>query len=310
MEFIRFSNEWIEKLKSSVDIVEIIGRHVDLKPSGRNFVGLCPFHDEKTPSFSVNQERQFFYCFGCNTGGNVINFIMLIKNLSFPEAVRFLARDSGISLPRVSPQQRRQEKKKQMLRSINEEAARYFYRNLRIPAGEKARQYLKKRGIGEDLARQFFLGYALDSWDGLVRFLEKKEIDLKAAQEGGLIIKGEKGYFDRFRQRIIFPICDHLGRFVGFGGRSSVPGQPKYLNTPRTALFNKGSTVYGLNWSKDAIKKRNQVIVVEGYTDYISLFAKGQQNVVALLGTAFSPAHAKLLRRFASNAVVAFDGDQ
>lgn len=297
-------------VKSSVDIVDVIGKRVELKPSGRNYMGLCPFHDEKTPSFSVNQEKQFFYCFGCNAGGNVINFIMQMENLTFPEAVRFLAKSRGIPIPAVSAQQRQREEKRQKLRKINETAARYYYRNLRASFGKQAWRYLKGRGIGEDLARKFYLGYALDDWQGLVNFLLAEEIGSAEAEEAGLIIKGKTGYIDRFRNRVIFPICDHLGRFVGFGGRSINDQQePKYMNSPQTAVFNKGTIVYGLNWSKDIIKEQNQVIIVEGYTDYISLVSRGKENVVASLGTAFTPRHASLLRRFADHAVIAYDGD-
>ncbi len=305
----RFSDEWIEQVKSSVDIVEIIGRRIELKQSGQNYLGLCPFHSEKTPSFSVNAEKQFYHCFGCQTGGNVINFIMETEHLSFPEAVTQLAEEKGIPVPAVSAQEQQKEAQREQLRKANELAARYYYRNLRSPAGEQARAYLRGRGIKDDLARDFYLGYASEGWDGLVRFLESEGFDLKVAQAAGLITEGKRGYIDRFRGRLMFPICDHLGRFLGFGGRSTKEGQPKYLNTGQTDVFNKGYVLYGLNWSKDEIKAQDQVILVEGYTDLISLFAVGKRNVVASLGTAFTPAHGKLLKRFCSQAVIAFDGD-
>lgn len=305
----RFSDEWIERVKSSVDIVSVIEKRVDLKPSGRNYVGLCPFHDEKTPSFTVNQEKQFFYCFGCGTGGNVINFIMRSENLSFPEALVYLARKSGIPVPSLSPQQQKIEEKKDRLRKINHLAAQYYYRNLRGSFGKTAREYLKGRSIDKALAREFFLGYAGEGWNEICRFLESRGINLQDAEEAGLIYQGRRGYVDRFRNRIIFPICDHLGRFVGFGGRIVGDNQPKYLNTPETLLFHKGSIIYGLNWSKESIKEKDRVIIVEGYTDCIALSAKGQKNTVASLGTAFTEHHARLLMRFTNNAVIAFDGD-
>ena len=305
----RFSDEWIEKVKSAVDIVEVIGRRVELKQSGKNYLGLCPFHNEKTPSFSVNPERQFYHCFGCQTGGNVINFVMETEHLSFPEAVTKLAEEKGIEVPVISKREQKKEERREELRAANELAARYYYRNLRLPSGEPARAYLQNRGIDEDLARDFYLGYASEAWDGLVRFFAKEGFDLEIARRAGLISQGKRGFIDRFRGRLMFPICDHRGRFIGFGGRSTGEGQPKYLNTGQTEVFNKSYVLYGLNWSKDEIKAQDQVILVEGYTDLISLFAAGQKNVVASLGTAFTPAHGQLLKRFCSKAIIAFDGD-
>lgn len=305
----RFSEEWIESVKSAWDIVEVIGRRIQLKQAGRNFVGLCPFHDEKTPSFSVNPEKQFYHCFGCQSGGNVINFVMQTEHLSFPEAVSKLAIEKGIEVPALSNRDKELEEKREELRQVNELAARYFYRMLRQPVGEGARTYLEGRGISESLARSFYLGYASEAWDGLSRFLQDEGVDLQVAQEAGLVNQGSRGYIDRFRGRLIFPICDHLGRFVGFGGRSLGQSQPKYLNSGQTPVFNKNSLLYGLNWSKDEIKTADQAILVEGFTDLISLFAAGKKNAVASLGTAFSSNHAKLLSRFTSQVVIAFDGD-
>lgn len=220
-----------------------------------------------------------------------------------------LAKERGIPVPHQSPRDRKREEKREQLRKTNEIAARYYYRNLRRESGQAARSYLKERGISEELAREFYLGYALKGWDGLVRFLESQKIDLGLAEEAGLISPGRQGYIDRFRDRIMFPICDHLGRFIGFGGRTTDPQQPKYLNTSQTPLFDKSSVLYGLNWSKDAIKQEDLVIIVEGYTDLITLYSAGRKNVVASLGTAFTPRHAQLLARFSKRAVIAFDGD-
>lgn len=272
-------------------------------------MGLCPFHSEKTPSFSVNPEKRFFYCFGCGTGGNVINFVMKIENLSFTEAVIKLAQEAGIPVPEVSPERQRIQEKRQRLMELNQLAARFYYRNLRSSFGSQARKYLTGRGIDEQLARTFFIGYAPPGWDNLVNFFESQDIDLTEAAEAGLVAPGRRGYVDRFRDRIIFPICDHLGRFIGFGGRIIGDGHPKYLNTAETPVFQKGRIFYGLNWSKDAIKNADQAVVVEGYTDLISLYAKGVQNVVASLGTAFTAEHARLLERYTKNIVIAFDSD-
>ena len=309
MEIARFSDELIEQVKAAVDIVEVVGRRVELRPTGKNYVGLCPFHSEKTPSFTVSPEKQFFHCFGCQKGGNVINFVMETENLSFPEAVTKLAEEKGIKVPTISSQDQRREEERERLRQINQMAARYYYRNLRLPQGAQARECLQKRGITEQLARDFYLGLSFEEWDGLANFLQAQGFDLELAQAAGLVTTGKRGYVDRFRGRLMFPICDHLGRFVGFGGRLLGEGQPKYLNTGQTAVFNKSYVLYGLNWSKDEIKAQDQVIIVEGYTDLISLFAVGQRNVAASLGTAFTSAHARLLKRFCSRAVIAFDGD-
>jgi len=308
-EIARFSEQWLERVRAAVDIVEVVGRRVELRQTGKNYVGLCPFHSEKTPSLTVNPEKQFFHCFGCGKGGNVFNFIMETENLSFPEAVVKLAQEKGIPVPSLSPHDQRKEQEREQLRQVNQLAARYYYRNLRSPAGAKARAYLEGRGISKELARHFYLGYALEEWDGLASFLQTQGVDLAVAQAAGLVTAGQRGFIDRFRGRVMFPICDHLGRFVGFGGRSLVSSGPKYLNTGQTAVFNKGQILYGLNWSKEEIQAQDQVVIVEGYTDLIALFAAGQRNVVASLGTAFTPAHARLLKRFCSQAIIAFDGD-
>lgn len=309
MAIARFSEQWIEQIKSAVDILEVVGRRVELRQTGKNYVGLCPFHSEKTPSFTVNPEKQFYHCFGCGRGGNVFNFIMETENLTFPEAAAKLAQEKGIPVPVISARDQKREQEREQLRQINQLAARYFYRNLRQQAGAQARAYLRKRGIRDELARDFFLGFALDGWDGLASFLRDQGVDLAAAQAAGLVAAGQRGYVDRFRGRVMFPILDHLGRFVGFGGRSITDAGPKYLNTGQTAVFNKGQILYGLNWSKEEVKALDQVVIVEGYTDLIALFAAGQRNVVASLGTAFTSAHAELLKRFCSQAVIAFDGD-
>lgn len=306
----QFDQGFVEKVRSAVDIVDIIGRDIKLTQRGKNFVGLCPFHDEKTASFNVSRENQLYYCFGCGSGGNIFNYLMNARHLSFPEAVQTLAEEVGIPLPNISPRQREQAAKAQQLQELNRLAAQYYYRTLRSNLGEQARNYLVQRAIDERLARHFYIGFAPDSWDGLIRFLqENTELPLELAVEAGLVIKGKNGYYDRFRNRVMFPICDLNQRFIGFGGRIIGSGNPKYLNIPETLLFQKGKSLYGLNWSKDSIKHNDYIVLVEGYTDCISLYAKGVTNTAASLGTAFTEHHARLISRLTENVVIAFDSD-
>ncbi len=305
----QFSDEWLESVKGASDILDIVGAKVDLRQTGKNYTGLCPFHDEKTPSFSVNPDKQFFYCFGCGAGGNVFNFLMRTEGLTFPEAAEALAEKSGIEVPHRSAEDTRRQEQRDTLYRLNHKAAEFFYRALRAEKGKQARQYLTSRGIGRDLARHFFLGYAPDSWDALTNHLSSEGFSEELLLQAGLALRGQRGLYDRFRQRIIFPICDHQGRFLGFGGRSVGQGSPKYLNSPESPVFRKAQALYGLNWSKEAIKERNTAVLVEGYTDCISLAAKGISNVTASLGTAFTADHARLLQRFASRTILAFDGD-
>ncbi len=307
----QFDQEFIEKVRTAVDIVEIIGQDVKLTQRGRNFVGLCPFHDEKTPSFTVSPSNQLYYCFGCGSGGNVYTYLVNSRNMTFPEAVAALAQHAGVELPKLPPQQSERRQKIQQIYELNRLAAVYYYRMLRSKEGQEARSYLVQRGINQELAKQFYLGYAPDSWDGLVSYLkENTELPLELAKEAGLVISGKNGYYDRFRDRVIFPICNLNKRFVGFGARTIGPGEPKYLNTPETLVFHKGRNLYGLNWSKDSIKQKNYVVLVEGYTDCISLYAKGVTNTAASLGTAFTEHHARLISRLTNNVVIAYDSDK
>lgn len=305
----QFDQETIDKVRASIDIVDLIGKDIKLEQRGRSHVGLCPFHDEKTPSFNVNQENQLYYCFGCGSGGNVFNYIMNTQNISFPEAVTNLAERGNVGLPKLSATQQRLTQKHKQLIEVNYQAARYYYRLLRSEAGRQARSYLDQRGINGSLAKTFFLGYASSKWDGLLNFLAQNGIEQEIMEEAGLVIKGKNGYYDRFRNRIIFPICDPNERFLGFGGRIIGEGNPKYLNSPETAVFHKSKSLYGINWAKKSIKIQDFVVLVEGYTDCISLHAKGLENVVASLGTAFTEEHARLIRKYTSNVVIAFDSD-
>ncbi len=305
----QFSDEWLETVKNASDILDVVGQKVDLKPAGKNFTGLCPFHNEKTPSFSVNREKQFFYCFGCGAGGNVFNFLMRSEGLSFPEAAEDLAKKAGIPVPQRSAAEEAKQREKDAIYRINHVAAEFFYRRLRRQEGAEARTYLAQRHIGREASRQFFLGYAPNSWDELTDYLWEKGFSKELLVRSGLAVAGTKGLYDRFRGRIIFPICDHQGRFLGFGGRTLGSGSPKYLNTPETPAFQKSYALYGLNWSKDYIKETETAVLVEGYTDCISLFLKGVRNTAASLGTAFTRHHAQLLKRFAKEVILAYDGD-
>ena len=306
----QFTDAWLEKVKAASDIVDVVGSRMELKRTGKNYSGLCPFHSEKTPSFSVNPEKQFFYCFGCGEGGSVFDFLMKTDGLSFREAAQSLAERAGIEVPQRSPEQVRQEEARERLYLINHRAAEFFYRALRSSAGNDARRYLSGRSIDKVLARQFYVGYAPPGWDSLTQFLLEQGFAENELVESGLVISRSRGVYDRFRDRIIFPICDHQGRFLAFGGRSLGEGQPKYLNSPEQILFRKSSVLYGLNWTKESIRRRDNVVIVEGYTDCVSLWAKGITHTAATLGTALTEQHAQLLRRFSSKVTLAFDGDE
>ncbi|MCX7981852.1 MAG: DNA primase [Syntrophales bacterium] len=305
-----FSDETLQEVRQRADILEVISSYVTLKRAGRNYVGLCPFHHEKTPSFTVSPEKQIFYCFGCGTGGDVVSFLIKINNWSFPEAVRFLAERLGIPIKEKAAQK----SKLQGLEPfyvIHKAAANLFADALFSPVGERARLYLKNRGLGEKTIRQFKLGYAPESWHWLQDKLKNLGQDLDLANKAGLLVAREKGgYYDRFRHRIIFPIFDLMDRVIAFGGRELEDGTPKYLNSPESPIYTKGHTLYGLNFAREEIRKKGHVIVVEGYFDLLSLWDRGIQNVVATLGTAFTEEHVSLLHRFTSQAVAIFDPDE
>lgn len=302
------SEEFIQKVKEENDIVDIISEKVKLKRTGRNYMGLCPFHHEKSPSFSVSQDKQIYKCFGCGEAGNVITFIMKINNITFPEAVKILAEKANIDFE-DNDNNRNSIKAgiKEKLYAINVDAARYFLKNLQNI--NKARDYFSKRGITLKTMRSFGLGYSLDSWNALLNYMKRKgysELDLLNA---GLIIKNQRGgYYDRFRNRTMFPVFDYRGKVIGFGGRVLDDSKPKYLNSPETPLFIKGTNLYGLNF---AIKNNNSrsFIMVEGYMDCISLHQFGITNTVASLGTALTLNQAKLLKRFADKVIISYDAD-
>ena len=301
------SDEIIERVKDSSDIVDIISSYIHLKKAGSNFVGLCPFHSEKTPSFSVSESKQFFHCFGCGEGGDSITFIMKKENLDFIDAVKFLANKYNIEIEEKEVDDEQIEEKKRLY-DINIEAARFFYNNLL--KNEKALEYLKNRQIDNKTIKRFGLGYSLDSWDSLFDYLTNKGFKSEEIEKNGLIgsKSGNNGYYDKFRARIIFPIIDTRSRVIGFGGRVLDDSLPKYLNSKDSIIFNKGNYLYGLNLvNKYSDKKR--ILLVEGYMDVISLFASGVNYAVASLGTALSERQAKLLKRYGQEVYICYDSD-
>lgn len=304
------SPQFIEQVRSANDIVEVISEHVLLKRQGREYVGLCPFHQEKTPSFFVSPEKQMFYCFGCQAGGDVIRFLMDSQRLTFPEAVERLAERAGLPLPVMEGETRELGQKTEGY-ELNQLAARYFSWRLERPEGQEARQYIVRRGLNQETVQKFALGYAGPEWDHLTRAFRKRGYDPRVLVKWGLSRTGSYTgqYLDLFRHRLIFPIFDTRGRIIAFGGRILGEGQPKYLNTPETPVFDKSSNLYGLFQAQQAIRDQNLAIVVEGYLDVLSLHQRGITNVVAPLGTALTEAHGKLLRRYTDRVVIAFDAD-
>ncbi len=304
--------EIVEQVRQAANIIEIASQYTALRARGRKHVGLCPFHSEKTPSFTVDADKQLYHCFGCGVGGDVFSLVMEKENLSFPEALKFLAERYRIPLPeqrRLTPQALKLEE--QVLK-LNERTLAFFQKNLQSTAeGKKAQEYLKKRAVQEETIREFKIGYALNSWDSLSSFFRSQGVSAELLEKAGLSVPGKrKGeVYDRFRGRVIFPIFALTGKIVGFGGRTLFDVEPKYLNSPDTPLYTKGHLLYGLNLSKDAIRKAGEVILVEGYTDYLALYQAGIKNVVASLGTALTPSQLGLAARFAPKIVINYDGD-
>ncbi len=302
--------EKIEEVRERADIVEVVSEYVPLKRRGRNHVGLCPFHSEKTPSFTVSEEKNIFYCFGCHTGGSAITFLMKHEGMSFPEAVRSLARRYGIHIQEERTDRRGGGGERERIYRLNQAACDFFVETLGSTPGARARHYLKKRGYDGEIASRFKLGYAPMRSDGLVVYLRDRGLDLDLAVKAGLVGKADNRYYDRFRERIIFPIIDIRGRVVGFGGRSIDAAEPKYLNSPETAVFRKSEVLYGLYQAKGAISKAGYVILVEGYFDLIALHRSGLTNSVATMGTALTPGHVRILKRYAGSVCMLFDADE
>jgi len=305
----------VGEIKGRVDIVELISEYVSLKKAGRNFLGLCPFHSEKTPSFTVNRERQMYYCFGCGEKGDVFAFLMRLNNATFPETLKLLADKAGVVLPASSFRKdgKTSSTAREQIIHINSIAAAYFTGNLFSPNGKAALSYLQERGLKESTIEVFGLGYAPDGWRNLKNQLEKRKVPLKLAAEAGLIVIREDRsdvLYDRFRNRLMFPVKDVDGRIIAFGGRILGDGEPKYLNSPESPAYIKGRQLYGLNQAKEAIRQCGYAILVEGYFDLIVLWDAGIKNVVATLGTALTKDHIALIKRYTEQVAVLFDADE
>jgi len=304
--------EIIDQIRQVANITEIASQYTALRQRGRKHVGLCPFHAEKTPSFTVDAEKGLFHCFGCGIGGDVFSLVMEKENMSFPEALKHLAEKYNIPLPeqrKISPKALKLE---EQILKINESALAFFKKNLfNTQEGKTALEYLKKRQISDQIVQDFKIGYAMNAWDSLSLFFKGKGVSSGLLEKAGLAAPGRKAgeSYDRFRGRLIFPIFSLTGKVVGFGGRTLFNQEPKYLNSPDTPLYSKGHLLYGINFSKDAIRNAGEAILVEGYTDYISLFQAGLTNVVASLGTALTPHQIGLAQRFAPKILINYDGD-
>jgi DNA primase len=301
--------ELVREIKEKNEIVAVISEYMTLKRSGRGLTGLCPFHSEKTPSFNVNPDKQFFYCFGCGKGGDVISFIMKAENLDFIQAAQRLAQRAGIVWPEQQSASEEDRKKDQLYKITKLATTFYHHCLLKMESGLKARQYLEKRNIAPAACEKFNLGYAPSGWHHLTEVFRQKGVSMELAESIGLVSFGENGYYDRFRDRLIFPIYNIKGNVVGFGGRVFDDSHPKYLNSPESILFHKSYCLYGLHSALDTIRKKHQVIMVEGYLDVIQAHQAGFTQTIASLGTALTKEQVKLIKRFAVEAVLAYDGD-
>jgi len=305
----RISEQTIEQIRSAADVIEVVSAYVELKKRGRNFFGLCPFHNEKSASFSVNQERQIYKCFGCGAGGGSINFIMEIENLDFVESLRHLADQYGIQLEIDNIPGQSRDLVTQLM-DIHENTAMYYLKNLSTNEGKEVFQHLQNRGLTKETIQYFKLGYSMDSFDALKNNLQQGKFSSESLSKCGLIINNERGYFDRFRARIMFSIANTNGKTIAFAGRVFKKDDPaKYVNSPETPIYNKSKILYGLWASKEDIRKKEYAIVVEGYLDYLQLYQAGIKNVVAVSGTSFTDEHAKLIKRFCKKIYMAYDGD-
>lgn len=305
-----YSDDLIEEVRSRNDIVDLISGYVSLKKKGSSYFGLCPFHNEKSPSFSVSRDKQMYYCFGCGAGGNIFTFLMEYENMTFPEAMQMLADRAGIELPEqeTSQEARRAADEKARLREMNKLAAQYYYVLLHRDRGEKGLRYLQQRGILDETIRHFGLGYADIYRDDLYQFLKQKGYTDEEMKNSGLVSIDEKhGGSDKFWNRVMFPIMDVNNRVIGFGGRVMGDGNPKYLNSQETKLFDKSRNLYGLNFARSS--RRKELILCEGYLDVISMHQAGFTNAVASLGTAFTSGHGVLLKRYTDRVVLSFDSD-
>ncbi len=304
---IPFPESFLTELTERSDIVDVVSGYVRLsKRSGANLFGLCPFHSEKTPSFSVSPDKQIYHCFGCGKGGGVINFIMEIENLSFPEAVEFLAKRAGMTLPAESED--RESRKRGRMLALNRDAARFFYEQLSTPAGTPAVEYMKRRRIGPATAKNFGIGFAPDTWDSLVKAMRAKGYSDLELFDAGLVRRGRSGgFYDTFRNRLMFPVIDVRGNVIGFSGRILGDGEPKYMNSPETLVFNKSRNLFALNLAKKS--KSGYIILAEGNIDVVSMHQAGFDSAVASLGTSLTPEQARLISRYTHEVILAYDSD-
>lgn len=306
-----YPDELVEEVRMKNDIVDVISGYVRIQKKGSSYFGLCPFHNEKSPSFSVSSGKQMYYCFGCGAGGNVFTFLMEYENYSFPEAIKMLADRAGVSLPEAeySEAARKKESRRTKLLEVNKEAAKYFFYQLRSDKGKIGYGYLRQRQLSDETIKSFGLGFANVTSNDLVKYLKMKGYDDKLIEEAGLASFDEKfGMHDKFWNRVMFPIQDINHRVIGFGGRVMGEGKPKYLNSPETMIFDKSRNLYGLNFARTS--RKNNIILCEGYMDVIAMHQAGFNQAVASLGTAFTPGQANLLRRYTEEVVLAYDSDQ
>lgn len=304
-----YSDDLIEEIRSKNDIVDVISSYVKLKKQGATYFGLCPFHNEKSPSFSVTPGKQMYYCFGCGEGGNVYSFIMKYENYSFLEAVKMLADRAGVTLPEAeySEEEKRRADLKSSLLEINKKAAMYFHHQLKTEKGQIGMRYFKERGLDDEIIVRFGLGYSNKTSDDLYRYMKTFGYSDEILKESGLFSFSERGTFDKFWNRVMFPILDINSRVIGFGGRVMGEGEPKYLNSPETKIFEKSRNLYGMNYAR--VSRKSYLLICEGYMDVIALHRAGFTNAVAALGTAFTDQHAMLIKRYVKEAVLTFDSD-
>ncbi|MFP4660720.1 MAG: DNA primase [Halanaerobiales bacterium] len=308
------NENFVEKLKRSIDIVDVISDYVPLKKAGNSYKGLCPFHQEKTPSFFVDPDKQLYYCFGCSTGGDVLNFLMDLENTTFRETLKVLADRAGLVMPSDdTPYQKRRREERERVFEVNRLTARFYqYLLTREEVGKEAVDYLRERGFSDGDISKYRLGYAPDRWQALFNFLQKRGYSDEELLKAGVVSRGKNNdCYDRFRDRVIFPIFNIRGEVIAFGGRilDDNESAPKYLNSPETPVYQKGENLYGLNWARDEIRKTDSAVIMEGYTDVLTAQINGLGNAIASLGTAFTSEQARLLKRYATNIYISYDAD-
>jgi DNA primase len=311
-EAMMIPEEKVREVAERLSIIEVVSEYVQLRRAGSNYLGLCPFHAEKTPSFTINPAREIFHCFGCGAGGNAFSFVMRMEGVSFPEAVKLLARKAGIEIEerQLTPAERKSQDERQQFQRINELAASYYRSILReSEAGDTARRYLVERSVENEISEVYRLGFAPDRRDGLVKHLKNNDTDLDIALKLGIIRKSDTGWYDLFRNRLIFPIRDAKGQVIAFAGRVLDASLPKYINSPESPLYHKSSVLFGLDMALPSIRTENAIIIVEGYFDHLALYRAGVCNVVATCGTALTTTHSGLIKRHAERVYTLFDSD-